>query len=144
MTIKKETRPYGLLLIITIMIFSSSLLANTTFEDDLLRDVAVDTSEVLTIAEVMPEIEGGIEQLYKKIEYPRAAAMNNVQGRVFVRFIVDANGNVQEPEVLKDIGAGCGEAAIEGIKKLKFTPGTQNGVPVSVYYTLPVTFKLQS
>lgn len=70
--------------------------------------------------------------------------MNNVEGRVFIRFIVDENGEVQEPEILKDIGAGCGEAAIEGIKQLKFTPGTQNGQPVSVYYTLPVTFKLQN
>ncbi len=125
------------------MIFSSSLLANTMLEVEL-RESAVDTAEVLTMAEVMPEIEGGIEQLYKNIEYPRAAALNNVQGRVFVRFIVDEHGNVHQPEILKDIGAGCGEAAIAGIKKMKFIPGKQDGVPVSVYYTLPVTFKLES
>lgn len=61
----------------------------------------------------------------------------------FVRFVVDESGNVKNPEVLKDIGAGCGEAAIEGIKKVKFTPATNGGQPVSVYYTLPITFKIQ-
>ena len=136
-------KAYGLLLVTTIMMFSSSLMADTTFEEDF-RSAEVDTAGVLTMAEVMPEIEGGIEELYKNIEYPRAAAMNNVEGRVFVRFIVDASGNVQEPEILKDIGGGCGDAAVEGIRKLKFTPGQQNGEPVSVYYTLPITFKLQN
>lgn len=141
---KIENRTLGFSLVITIMLFSSSLMANINFDEEDLRSEAVDTVEVLTIAEVMPEIEGGIQELYKKIKYPRAAQMNNVEGRVFIRFIVDENGEVQEPEILKDIGAGCGEAALEGIKQLKFTPGTQNGQPVSVYYTLPVTFKLQN
>lgn len=95
------------------------------------------------MADVMPEIVGGLKEVYKNIKYPRAASMNNVEGRVFVRFIVDENGNVKKPEVLKDIGAGCGEAAIEGIKKVKFTPATNGGQPVSVYYTLPITFKIQ-
>jgi len=140
---KNNIKAYGLLLVTTIMLFSSSLMANTTFEEEL-RSAEIDTADVLTMAEVMPEIEGGIEQLYKNIEYPRAAALNNVEGRVFVRFIVDAEGNVQEPEILKDIGGGCGEAAVAGIKKVKFTPAMQNGEPVSVYYTLPVTFRLQS
>ena len=58
--------------------------------------------------------------------------------------LVDESGNVKKPEILKDIGAGCGEAAIEGIKKVKFTPAKNGGKPVSVYYTLPVTFKIQN
>ena len=124
-------------------ICSILILANTeTQARDFDFTIAMDTTEVLSMAEVMPEIEGGLKKIYENIEYPREARMNNVEGRVFVKFIVDENGNVQNPEVLKDIGAGCGEAAIEGIKKVKFKPGMQNGQPVSVYYTLPVTFKL--
>lgn len=107
-------------------------------------EVKADTAEVLTMADEMPEIVGGLKEVYKHIKYPRAATMNNVEGRVFVRFIVDESGNVKKPEILKDIGAGCGEAAIEGIKKVKFTPAKNGGKPVSVYYTLPVTFKIQN
>jgi len=138
----KQIKAQGLLLITTLMIFSSSLFASTT-SDGNTNEAKVDTAEVLTMAEVMPEIQGGIVELYKHIEYPKSASLNNIQGRVFIRFIVDENGDVQEPEILKDIGGGCGEAAIEGIKNVKFTPGKQNGKPVSVYFTLPITFKLK-
>ena len=140
LTIKK-IKIYGLLVVI--LIFSSTLMATTSLESNF-RFNSADTVGVLKIAEVMPEIEGGIQELYKKIKYPRAAKLQNVQGRVFVRFIVDSDGNVQEPEILRDIGAGCGEAAIKVIKQLKFIPGKQDGKTVSVYYTLPITFRLQS
>ncbi len=139
----QEKTAFGALIVATVMIFSSSLFANITNEE-VETEVKVDTTEVLTVAEVMPEIEGGIQELYKKIVYPRAAQQNNVEGRVFIRFIVDENGDVQSPEILRDIGAGCGDAAVAAIEKVKFTPGKQNGQPVSVYFTLPVTFKLQS
>ena len=104
----------------------------------------LDTTEVLAVAEVMPEIIGGIQEVYKNIEYPRLAIQNGVEGRVFIKFIVDANGNVKDPQLLKDIGAGCGDAAIEGIKKVKFKPGTNGGKPVSVFFTLPVTFEIRN
>ena len=70
----------------------------------------LDTSEVFTMVEVMPEIEGGIQEVYKHIEYPRAARAAEIEGRVFIKFIVDENGSVSNPQVLKDIGAGCGDA----------------------------------
>lgn len=138
---KKEKKYYGMILILALALATQVQAEESkeyfTFE------AKADTAEVLTMADVMPEIVGGLKELYKNIKYPRAASMNNVQGRVFVRFIVDESGNVKNPEVLKDIGAGCGEAAIEGIKKVKFTPATNGGQPVSVYYTLPITFKIQ-
>lgn len=64
---KIENRTLGFSLVITIMLFSSSLMANINFDEEDLRSEAVDTVEVLTIAEVMPEIEGGIQELYKKL-----------------------------------------------------------------------------
>lgn len=136
----KEKKNYGMILLL--MLAVSGLVQADEIENYSFVSVA-DTAEVLTMADVMPEIVGGLKEVYKHIKYPRAASMNNVEGRVFVRFIVDENGNVKKPEVLKDIGAGCGEAAIEGIKKVKFTPATNGGQPVSVYYTLPITFKIQ-
>jgi protein TonB len=115
------------------------------FVDNPASEIAVEDSvKIYDVVDQMPEIEGGIKEVYKNIEYPRAALARRVEGRVFVKFIVDENGNVKNPEVIKDIGAGCGEAAIEGIKKLKFTPGKLKGKPVKVYYTLPVSFKINS
>lgn len=122
------------------LILSNSAVAGELHTD--LNDTVSDSSEVFTVVEKMPEIEGGLKSVYDNIEYPTLAARNGVEGKVFVKFVVDENGNVSNPEILKDIGSGCGEAVIKGIKHVKFTPGEQNGRKVKVYYTLPVTFKL--
>ncbi len=137
----KEKKYYGMILILALAV--ATQVQAEEAKEYLILEAKADTAEVLSMADVMPEIVGGLKELYKHIKYPRAASMNNVEGRVFVRFIVDESGNVKNPEVLKDIGAGCGEAAIEGIKKVKFKPATNGGLPVSVYYTLPITFKIQ-
>lgn len=104
---------------------------------------AADSAKVYKVVEKMPEIVGGLPEIYKHISYPRQAIKSGVEGRVFIKFVVNENGTVSDPEIMKDIGAGCGEAAIEAIKKVKFTPGQHNGQTVKVQYALPVTFKLK-
>ncbi|GAA5520662.1 hypothetical protein Asal01_00594 [Fodinibius salicampi] len=101
------------------------------------------SGEIHTVVDVMPEIEGGLSALYKKIKYPQKAISEGISGRVYLQLIVDENGNAQNPEVLRDIGGGCGEAAVEAIKKVKFTPGKQGGKAVKVKYSLPVTFRIE-
>lgn len=103
-----------------------------------------DTTEVYTVVDEMPEMIGGNSSLYGKIRYPRAAVRAGVEGRVFIQFVVDKDGNVRDPKVLRDIGGGCGEAAIEAIKEVKFTPGRLNGEAVNVQYSMPVTFRLEN
>lgn len=100
--------------------------------------------EVYTVVDEMPEIIGGNQALYSKITYPRAAVRGGVEGRVFIQFIVDKEGNVQDPKVLRDIGAGCGDAAIEAVKDVKFKPGRLNGEVVNVQFSMPVTFRLEN
>lgn len=107
------------------------------------RAIAADTAKVYKVVEKMPEIVGGLPEIYKHISYPRQAIKSGVEGRVFIKFVVNENGSVSDPEIMKDIGAGCGEAAIDAIKKVKFTPGQHNGQAVKVQYALPVTFKLK-
>ena len=106
--------------------------------------MVLDSSQVYTVVDKMPELVGGLPALYDHLVYPKTAADNGVEGRVFVRFIVDEKGNVTEPTVLKDIGAGCGEEAVRALKEVKFTPGLVNNAPVKVFYTLPITFKIDS
>jgi protein TonB len=89
-----------------------------------------------------------LEFIYANIEYPNFARENNVSGTVVVRFVVNTQGNVDQIEVLRDIGAGCGEEAVRVVKLMntlpeRWTPGKQRGVPVNVYFTLPVKFVLK-
>ena len=94
-------------------------------------------------AEVMPELIGGIEALQAAITYPRFARSSGVEGSVFLRFIVNTDGSVSDAVVVRGIGGGCDEAALEAIRGARFTPGLQRGRPVRVRFALPVTFRLR-
>lgn len=101
-----------------------------------------DSSKVYTIVEQMPQIIGGISELYSAIVYPNEALDQRIEGKVFIQFIVNTEGEVTEPKILKDIGFGCGKAAIQALNNIKFTPGVHEGEKVHVAYTLPVTFRM--
>ena len=103
---------------------------------------------VFKSVEQMPQFPGGEAALMKylasHINYPIMAAENNIQGRVVVQFVIDKTGRVGEVTLVRSVDKDLDNEAIRVCKSLpKFTPGRQNGQPVSVWYTLPVTFKLQ-
>lgn len=90
-----------------------------------------------------------IEYLYKNLKYPAIARENGVEGRVYIQFVVEKNGKVTDTKIVRDIGAGCGEAALKVVDNMNdlgeaWKPGKQRGTAVRVLYTLPVTFKLES
>ncbi len=93
--------------------------------------------------EEMPEPIGGIKAIQEKIVYPEIAKRAGVEGKVYILAFVDESGTVTKANVLKGIGAGCDEAALEAVKKTKFKPGKQRGKPVKVQVSIPVVFKLQ-
>lgn len=93
--------------------------------------------------EQMPEPIGGIAAIQKNIVYPELAKRAGVQGRVFVKAYVDEQGNVTKVDLIKGIGAGCDEAAMNAVKMTKFKPGKQRGKAVKVQVSIPVIFKLQ-
>lgn len=94
--------------------------------------------------EEMPELKGGLASLQKKIKYPEVARKAGIEGRVVVQFIVNEDGEVEDPKVIRGIGGGCDEEALRVVKEAKFKPGRQRGEPVRVRYSLPIVFKLQS
>ncbi|KUG25566.1 hypothetical protein ASZ90_004613 [hydrocarbon metagenome] len=103
-----------------------------------------DAEPVFFVAvEQQPEPIGGLEGIQKRIVYPEIAKRAGVQGRVFVKAFVDENGHVVKVELLKGIGAGCDEAAMEAVKNTKFTPGRQRGKAVKVQVSIPIVFRLQ-
>jgi protein TonB len=93
--------------------------------------------------EEMPEPIGGIGEIQKKIVYPEIAKRAGVEGKVYVLAFVDESGLVTDAKIIKGIGAGCDEAALEAVKKTKFKPGKQRGKAVRVQVSIPVVFKLQ-
>ncbi len=99
--------------------------------------------EIFVVVEEMPDLIGGLGEIQKKIRYPEIARKAGVEGRVILQFIVDENGNVTEPAVVRGIGAGCDEEALRVVREAKFKPGKQRGKPVKVKMSLPITFKLK-
>jgi TonB family protein len=102
---------------------------------------------IFTVAEQNPEFVGGTKELYRwlgsKIKYPKGAQRANVSGRVFVKFIVEADGSINDVKIMKGIGFGCDEEAVRVVQNMpKWNPGIQNGRPIAVYYNMPIVFKL--
>lgn len=100
--------------------------------------------EFFVVVENMPVLEGGLGDLQRKVKYPEMARRAGIEGRVTVQFIVNEQGRVENPRVIRGIGGGCDEAALEAVKDAKFTPGMQRGRPVRVQYSLPIVFRLQN
>ena len=102
-----------------------------------------DIGPVYEIVSEVPVLRGGMQQLMQKINYPSIAVKAGVEGRVFVSFVIDQNGDVKNAQVIRGIGAGCDEEALRVIRQAKFEPGRQNGKAVNVKMSMPVMFKLQ-
>ena len=104
-----------------------------------------DDEEIFIIVEQKPGIPGGIrQQINKHLKYPEIAQKAGIEGRVVVQFVVNENGKVVQPVVMRGIGGGCDEAAVRAIQKLNFSPGMQRGRPVKVQMTVSVVFDLQN
>lgn len=101
-------------------------------------------SEIFVVVERMPKLKGGMAAVHQHMEYPEMARKAGIEGRVIVQFVVDENGNVNNPKVVRGIGGGCNEEALRVVKKLEFVPGMQRGRPVKVRYTMPIRFALEA
>jgi len=111
--------------------------------------VVEEKPQIFSHVEVMPQFPGGDGALMKwlgeNITYPTIAQEQGIQGRVTLRFVVKPDGTVDDVQVVKSLDPSCDKEAVTKVKKMpKWIPGKQNGNPVYVYYSLPVTFKLQN
>ncbi len=97
----------------------------------------------LPYAEELPDPIGGVKGIQEKISYPEIAKRAGVEGKVIVKAFVDENGIVTRAEIMKGIGAGCDEAALDAVLKTNFNPGRQRGNPVKVQISIPIIFKLK-
>lgn len=105
-----------------------------------------DNTTFITV-EVQPSFMGGNSEMYKflgkNLKYPSAAQRANIQGKVFLSFIVEKDGSITDIETMKGIGFGCDEEAMRVVKLMpKWIAGKQNGRNVRVKFTIPVFFRL--
>ncbi len=105
--------------------------------------------EIFVIVEDMPKFKGGDinkfrEWVQKRVRYPELAAENGIQGRVFITFVVETNGNVSNVTVSRSVDQLLDDAAKEAVMASpKWEPGMQRGRPVRVRYSIPIIFQLQ-
>jgi protein TonB len=97
--------------------------------------------------EVYPEFPGGMAAwakfIQKNLRYPYMAQDANIQGKVYLSFVVEKDGSITDVNVIRGIGAGCDEEAMRVIKKSpKWKAGEQNNQKVRVRYTMPINYTI--
>jgi TonB family protein len=105
--------------------------------------------KVYTYVEKMPQLPGGggqaaiVNAIRQNVEYPESMTKGNTtKGRVFAQFMVNAKGEVQETKIVKGLNPALDNAVLASIKQLpRFEPGRQDGKPVAVTFTVPITFQ---
>lgn len=108
-----------------------------------------DTEEIFVVVESTASPKGGLPAFYQDIgmrmRYPAQARRMRIEGRVFLEFVVNKDGSIQDVRVVKGIGAGCDEEAVRVIETSEaWNPARQRGKPVRQRMILPITFRLMN
>lgn len=155
MTINKSSRWKQLRALAAVPVIALALLAFANPTTKAAPVVAQQTAQVsqdnkiYKSVEQMPRFPGGEAEMMKylsqNIQYPANAAKNDIQGRVILQFVVEKDGQIGEVKVVRSVDPELDAEAVRVVKSMpNFEPGRQDGKPVSVWYTIPVMFKLQS
>jgi len=104
--------------------------------------------EIFWYVEQLPSFPGGENEMYKflgnNIVYPEYSKEANIQGKVFLQFVVRADGEITDIKILRGVSPEIDAEAIRVLKLMpKWIPGKQNGRNVSVYFKLPINFALE-
>lgn len=131
------------ILIIIFSICAIALQAQTTDS----THTESDGISVFNLVEKQPEFPGGeqalLDYIGSNVQYPKKARKKNIQGTVYISFIVEIDGKVSTVRVLRGIGGGCDEEAVRVVSSMPaWKPGYQRGKPVRVQFNLPIRFIL--
>lgn len=91
-----------------------------------------------------PKIVGGMGALYLKIEYPKKAREQGIEGTLELEFTVGSDGTVTDVEVVESLHPLCDSAAVKGVRSVQFVPAKHDGTPIPIRMKLPVRFRLLS
>lgn len=137
-------------LLLGVMLFALNIQAQIATEKNNATDCAT-TEQIYDVQKVdkQPKFPGGMTSLQsyinRSLKYPQVSRENNSQGRVIVRFIIDSNGIVISPQVVRSSGDFYLDMeAVRVIESMpKWKPGKHKGKPVCVYFTMPIVFSLK-
>ncbi len=121
----------------------------TAFSSGIENQVTRNDNEVFGSSGHMPSFPGGNRALMRflseHVVYPEEAAKNHIEGKVIVQFIIEKDGSVGEVKVARGVDKELDAEAVRVCKSLpKFSPGRNaDGEPIKIWYTLPITFKIQ-
>lgn len=102
-----------------------------------------DPNFVYDVVENMPYFPDNYEWIQKNLRYPEDARQKNIKGRVIVQFIVERDGSISTPKVVRSVHPSLDMEALNLLQRMpKWRPGTQNGIKVRVRYILPIIFTL--
>ena len=122
--------------------------ASDNKEADTQQEAKIDENGIHQVCEEMPEFPGGMQEcmkwLGKNIKYPTTAQEKGIQGRVIMQFVVERDGSITEPKVVRGVDPDLDKEALRVISIMpNWKPGMQKGKAVRVKYTLPVAYRLQ-
>lgn len=121
---------------------------NSSIEYETMEPPVSGTEQIFSVVEQMPTFPGGTNELHRYIRravrYPQLAMSNNVEGRVYVQFVVEKDGSITNVKVIRGIGSGCDKESIRVVKSMpKWNPAKQRGKTVRAKMTLPISFNLK-
>lgn len=140
--------------IIVSFVFSCVIILNFFSQDDAWvesnQTETQQVDQVFTIVDESAEYPGGSKEMFayiaKNMSYPTSAIENEIEGKVFIRFVIDKSGNIVNPEIARGIG-GCPECEQEALRIIrampKWKPAMVAGEPVKSLFYLPITFHLE-
>lgn len=142
-SISKKMASFGWTRPLVALLFIAFLVSNAKAQSKSSND----GNEIYTAVEHSAEFPGGTKAfstfLVKNLHYPAEARKNNVQGKVYLNFVVEKDGSLSDIKVVRGLGSGCDEEAVRAVKlSPKWTPGTQDGRVVRQHYTMPISFTL--
>ncbi len=131
--------------------FDVEVTTDTKVEEIQIQEVEVekeDPDQIFLVVEEPASPKGGFQAFYKYVaenmKYPAQARRMGIEGRVYLEFVVNRDGSIQDVKVTKGIGGGCDEEAVRVVSKCPpWNPGKQRGKPVRSRFQVPITFKLQ-
>lgn len=107
-------------------------------------DEGAPAGDMFRIVDNPPQLVGGLDGLAQEIQYPAEAKAAGVEGRVFVQFVVDKQGNVIDEKIVRGVSPELDAEALRVVRQAQFEPGSNDGQPVKVRFSLPISFRLDA
>jgi periplasmic protein TonB len=128
------------ILAVVLILSSSTLFAQATSKESVDSTNNVPEDDVFVPVEVDPSFD--MQELQSRLKYPEEARKNGVEGKVTIQCYISKEGKILKTRIVQSDNPLLEEAAVNAIKQITFTPAIQDGKPIGLWMTIPITFTL--